>query len=486
MPLLKRLQEWSKSSPQSPFIIDGDRVLTYGGAYEAACRAASALLEKGVQPGDRVLLALPNSPEFVVVLYGILQAGASAVLVNPRLTPHEIQNIIELTRPRVCVGHVLSVAMTEPQQLLTASFPLLPRRENPTGIGLMLLTSGTTGKPKAVMLRQEAIAANASQMAKRKQLTPTDRFLCSIPLFHSNGQVAVLQSMLMAGASLVLMERFSPEGLIEYVQKYQVTAISGVPTLYQQLLHFHEKHQVDLSSLRLCICGSAPLPVSLFEEVERRFGALILEGYGLTEASAGATGNPIEGRRVGTVGLPLEGTEIKIVDELEKSLPAGSVGEVFIRGPQLMDGYFEDAEATRKAMTADGFLRTGDLGSLDDDGYLKIHSRKKELIIRGGFNIYPAEVEGVLREVEGVLEVAVVGLPDATYGENVHAALVSQAAPEELRKRLVSGVTEKLARYKRPTSFSLHTDFPRTGSSKVQRAKLQEEILSALTIRFSL
>ena len=473
MSLIQTLRERSRALTTHPFVIDRGRVLTYGDAYSAASRAAGEMAASGVRPGDSVLLAVPNSPEFCILLYGALMAGASAVLVNPRLTAYEIDAAKRLTRPRLAIGS--GFGMTAPEILLSGISPLEPRR-NPTGIALMLLTSGTTGLPKAVMLSDEAVTANATQLAARKYLTYKDRFLCSIPLYHSNGQVAALQSMLVAGATLVLMERFSPEALADHVKDYGVTAISGVPTIYQRLVNFHERNPVDLSTLRLCISGSAPLSVNLFEEVERRFGAFILEGYGLTETSAGAAGNPIARRKPGTVGTALDGTEIRVVDAEGRPLPAGHglIGEIEIRGPQLMSGYFENPEATAAALTPEGWLRSGDLGDLDADGYLSIRSRKKELIIRGGFNVYPAEVENALQGIDGVLETAALGLSDSEYGEAVHVALISELESHAAADRIRAACEEKLARYKRPTSFSLHRDFPRTGSAKVQRAKLRE------------
>jgi long-chain acyl-CoA synthetase len=282
--------------------------------------------------------------------------------------------------------------------------------------------------------------------------------------------------MLMGGASLAILDRFTPESLLESIRTFEVTAISGVPTLYQHLVNHYKANPFDLSRLRICVSGSAPMPLSLMEEVESRFGAFILEGYGLTESSAGATGNPLGKRKPGTVGTALPGTELKVVDDNGHEVPTGQSGEVLIRGPQLMRGYFENPEATREALTDDGWLRSGDLGKLDDEGYLTILSRKKELIIRGGFNVYPAEVESVLREIDGVLDVTVVGLPDQVYGEAVHAALITKLGQADLQAALSRHATEKLARYKRPTSFSTHGDFPRTGSAKVQKHALAEEL----------
>ena len=233
------------------------------------------------------------------------------------------------------------------------------------------------------------------------------------------------------------------------------------------MVNHHKKHPVDLSTVRICVSGSAPMPVSLIEDVEKTLGGSILEGYGLTECCAGACGNPLGKRKAGTVGLPLDGTEVKLVD-----------GEIWIKGPQLMKGYFEDPEATKAAISPDGWLKSGDLGAIDSDGYVTILSRKKELIIRGGFNVYPAEVESVLREIDGVLDVTVVGLPDQLHGESVHAALITELEDREIAERILRHSADKLARYKRPTSFSMHRDFPRTGSAKVQKHNLAQELKS--------
>lgn len=487
MPLVKALEEFAKTVPQSPFLFEGEQALSYGETLDLAQRLAGGLAVAGVRPGDRVFMGLPNSLDFCIALYGILWSGATAVLVNQRWTAFEIENAYKLVEPKLVIGESTNASMLsskwkthQVKDLLRAGTPMRARGTSDEGIlaapALFLLTSGTTGKPKAVMLTQQAVFANASQLAKRKELTAKDRFLCSVPLFHSNGQTAALQSMLVAGSSLVMMDRFTPEGLLQSVQKYQATAITGVPTLYQHLVNYHDKNPVDLSTLRICSCGSAPMPVSLFEEVESKFGAFILEGYGLTETSAGACGNPIGRRKIGTVGLPLDNTDLIVVDDFDKRVATGETGEILIRGPQLMTGYFRDTEATNLAMTQDGYLRSGDLGTLDEDGYVTIKSRKKELIIRAGFNIYPAEVENVLRSIDGVLDVAVVGLPDPLHGETVHAALITDLKEEQLAQLLRAYSEERLARYKRPTTFSLHKDFPRTASAKVQRVNLQAQL----------
>ncbi|MEQ1877795.1 MAG: AMP-binding protein, partial [Bdellovibrionia bacterium] len=433
-------------------------------------------------------MGLPNSLDFCISLYGILWAGATAVLVNQRWTQYEVENAWALVEPKLVVGEKKNPSMNNskwatyetPDLLKMSSAPMKARGTSDEGVlnspAVFLLTSGTTGKPKAVMLTQSAIFSNASQLAKRKELTPKDRFLCSVPLFHSNGQVAALQSMLVAGSSLVMMDRFTPESLLQGVQKYKATAITGVPTLYQYLVNYHANNPVDLSTLRICSCGSAPMPVSLFEEVESKFGAFILEGYGLTETSAGLCGNRISKRKIGTVGPALDGTDLIIVDDFDKQVKAGETGEILARGPQLMTGYFRDEAGTQSAFAPGGYVRTGDIGSLDEDGYVTIKSRKKELIIRGGFNIYPVEVENVLRSIDGVLDVAVVGLPDPLHGETVHAALITDLKEEDLTPLLKRFSEERLARYKRPTTFSLHKDFPRTASAKVQRTFLQTQL----------
>jgi long-chain acyl-CoA synthetase len=472
MALLKELADRAKRSPGLSFLMSAEKNLNYGQTHEAVGKVAGTLAKLGVQPGDRVVVILPNSVDYCVLTYAIFHAGAIAVLVNPRWTAHEMEGAVKLTRPKLVIAPAnegeyakLSVTPTPLATVIAGRDAAIERRKSPTGTALMLLTSGTTGKSKAVMLTQEALAANASQLAKRKQITENDRFLCSIPLFHSNGQVAALHSMLMGGSSMVILDRFTPESLLENVAKHGITAITGVPTLYQHLVNYRREHAVDLSSVRICVSGSAPMPVSLIDDVQTTLGGSILEGYGLTECCAGACGNPLNKRKPGTVGLPLDGTEVKIVD-----------GEIWIKGPQLMQGYFEDPDATNAAISPDGWLRSGDLGQIDQDGYVTILSRKKELIIRGGFNVYPAEVESVLREIDGVLDVTVVGLPDQLHGESVHAAFITELEDREIAERILRHSADKLARYKRPTSFSMHRDFPRTGSAKVQKHNLAAEL----------
>ncbi len=488
MNLLDVFEDRAKTTPDRIFLIEKERVLTFADVFEASCKLASGLVQTGVKPGDRVILGLPNTADFCISLYGIQWAGATAVLVNPRLTAFEVRNAYDLTEPKLVIGEPLNLSLIQsslkvwsPVELIGIAGKSLAQRSH-NDLSAMLLTSGTTGKSKAVMLSHNAIAANAHQLAKRKQLSENDRFLCTSPLFHSNGHTAVLQSMLAAGASIVLLEKFTPEGLLEVTTKFKCTAISGVPTMYQHLINHFVSKPVDLSSLRLCVSGGAPITLALFNEVESRFRAFILEGYGLTETSAGATGNPLEKRKVGTVGLPLDGTEIKISNDLGQELPHGETGEILIRGPQLMNGYYRDQEATYQAITADGFLRSGDLGILDADGYVKILSRKKELIIRSGFNVYPAEVENVVRAIEGIQDVTVVGLPDTLYGEAVHAAVISDLAQNILEERLKKHTGSSLARYKRPTTFSIHKDFPKTGSTKVQKSGVVEKLKTDPTL----
>jgi long-chain acyl-CoA synthetase len=482
MSLLATLKDFAHGRPDSPFLLEGKRTITFSDTLRASQRFASGLINNGLQPGDRVILTLHNCIDFAVALYGIQWAGGTAVLVNPRLTTFEIDNARLLTKPRFVVGDPDNLSLkggswktwSVTQVLDAGTTDLVEQRYH--SIAVMLLTSGTTGKPKAVMLSHDAVFANASQLAKRKQLSEKDRFLCSIPMFHSNGHTAALQSMLVAGASMVILDKFTPEGLLESATRYECTAISGVPTLYQHLINHFENKPVDLSKLRICVSGGAPMPLSLFQEVEKRFGAFILEGYGLTESSAGLCGNPLDNRKIGSVGPALDKTDIKIVGADDQVVDEGETGEILARGPQMMDGYYQDDEATSAAITMDGWLRTGDLGTKDQEGFVTILSRKKELIIRSGFNVYPAEVENVIRGIEGVHEVSVVGLPDPLYGEAVHVAVISDLDVKVLVDRLRLSSETYLARYKRPTSFSVHRDFPRTGSTKIQKAGVSEAL----------
>ncbi|HEX4925709.1 MAG TPA: AMP-binding protein, partial [Bdellovibrionales bacterium] len=431
MSLLSWLADRARTTAEKPFLIEGGKTWSYGDVYAASQVAAAHLIELGVRPGDRVLLGLPNGIEHCISTYGILYAGATVALVNPRFTQFEIEQFARICTPHLAIADPLNAAFANmslkrvsPTALRMAARSPNGPRASPQGLAFLLPTSGTTGEPKAVMLEDAAVTANALQMARRKEISEEDRALCSLPLFHCSGQVAALQSIMVSGASMVILKVITPELILNGICSLRASIISGVPAVYQNLIALNKRMPVDLSSLRLCLTSSAPMPLELIARVERELGGYILESYGLTECSAGVTGNPVARRKHGTVGPALPDTEIKIIDEAGAPLEAGRAGEVYIRGPQLMAGYFGNPAATREVLTEDGWFKSGDLGDVDSEGYLTIRSRKKDFIKCSGFGVYPAEVENVVREVDGVTDATVIGLPDRLSGETVHVAII--------------------------------------------------------------
>jgi long-chain acyl-CoA synthetase len=341
----------------------------------------------------------------------------------------------------------------------------------------IIYTSGTTGRPKGVVLTHGNYAWDAEAIARCSEMSPEDRFLCVLPLFHVNAQVVTTMAPMVAGGSMILLERFSPGPFLDALGRFQATAFSAVPTVYAILNSLAEEQVRDLSRLRVCICGAAPMPVEVFETFERKYRARILEGYGLSEGTCASSVNPLRGRRkIGSVGVPLPGQEMRIVDDTGRPLENGRVGEIVVRGPNVMKGYFRNPAATAETIR-DGWLHTGDLGTRDDDGYFAIVGRKKEMIIRGGENVYPREVEEALHRLPGVRECAVVGVPDPTWGEEVVAAIVPERPGAVDEGSIRAHCRQWLADYKAPRRVVFVDSLPRTATGKVQK----HELVKALT-----
>jgi long-chain acyl-CoA synthetase len=427
--------------------------LTYRELDERSARVAGLLAARGVAPGDRVGLMLPNIPEFPVLYYGVLRAGAVVVPMNPLLKAREIEYYLADSGARVVFAwqaaaaeaakgaeaagaDFVPVAPGGLDQLLAGHAPMAAvadRADDDTAV--ILYTSGTTGRPKGAELTHANLARNAAVTATTLlRLEPGDVVMGCLPLFHSFGQTCGLNAAVGAGASLTLLARFDPGKALEVIQRDRVTVFEGVPTMYVALLNHPGPGDADVRSLRLCVSGGAALPVEVLRGFEAAFGCIILEGYG-------------------------------------GDVAAGEVGEITVRGHNLMKGYWGREEATREAIP-DGWLRTGDLARQDTDGYFFIVDRKKDLIIRGGYNVYPREVEEVLYEHPAVAEAAVVGIPHPTHGEEVGAAVVLrpgvEAAPAELR----AFCRERVAAYKYPRHVWLEAALPKTATGKVLRREV--------------
>lgn len=496
------LRQRAQTTPEKVFLYFRDLEVSYRQLDEITNRVANGLAALGFQKGDKVCLLLPNCPEFVSLFLGAPKLGVVLVPLNVLLKAEEVQYIvnnsdataivaearfwplIEAIRPGcpnvknlVMVGEAERAGVIPFSRLLAAPASDVKVEVNPEDDMGIIYTSGTTGKPKGVVLTQENYYVNSWQGVTVSGMKSDERALCILPLFHVNGQVVTVLMPLQAGASLILTEGFSPKTFFENIARYRATTFSGVPTVYSILLNWPEADQYDLSSLRMCICGAAPMPVEVFTQFEEKFNAKIIEGYGLSEGTCASTINPVEGKRkVGSIGLPFPGQDVRIFDEHDRELPPGQVGEIVIRGRNVMKGYYKNPEATAETLR-NGWLHTGDLGYCDEDGYFYIVGRKKEMIIRGGVNIYPKEIEEVLYRHPKVKEAAVIGLPDKIWGEEVGCCLVLKEGEQWNREDVIAYCQEHLADFKCPRQVFFVDSFPKTATGKIQKHLLAESVL---------
>lgn len=493
------LRRRAQSSPDKTFLYYRDLEISYRQMDDITTRVANGLAALGVQKGDKVCLLLSNCPEFIYLFLGAPKQGAVLVPINVLLKAEEVQYIVnhsdaailvaeaqflplvEAIRPAcpklkqvVVVGETKQAGVIPFAELLAASAAEIQVEITPQDEMGIIYTSGTTGKPKGVVLTQENYYANSWQGMMVAGMTADERAMCILPLFHVNGQVVTVLMPLQAGASVILTEGFSPKTFFHNLTRYRATTFSGVPTVYSILLNLPDADQYDLSSLRLCICGAAPMPVEVFTQFEEKFKTRIVEGYGLSEGTCASTINPVEGKRkIGSIGLPLPGQDVRIFDEHDRELPPGQVGEIVIRGRNVMKGYYKNPEATAETLRH-GWLHTGDLGYCDEEGYFYIVGRKKEMIIRGGVNIYPKEIEEVLYRHPKVREAAVVGLPDKIWGEEVGCFLILKEGQQWSQEEVVAYCQEHLADFKCPRKVFFVDSFPKTATGKIQKHRLVE------------
>jgi long-chain acyl-CoA synthetase len=468
-----------------------DVLLTYAELDRYSARLADELAGRGVIPGDRVAVMLPNVPEFAVVYYGILRAGGTVVPMNPLLKEREVAYYLGDSQARflfaapACqaeakagAGRTGAECVLVDDAFLT-NLPQLhsgfvaDRHADDTAV--ILYTSGTTGRPKGAELTHSNLCENvAVATADLFRLGPGDVVFGGLPLFHSFGQTCGLNAAISTGASLTLVSRFTPEKVFQVLARDSVTVFEGVPTMYVALLGTPSTE--DLSALRLCVSGGAALPAEVLRGFEDRFGCAILEGYGLSETSPVASFNhPDRVRKVGSIGTPIRGVELKLVDADGKDVPpeeTDTVGEIAIRGHNVMKGYWRLPEATAEAIS-DGWFRTGDLARRDEDGYFFIVDRKKDLIIRGGYNVYPREIEEVLYEHPAVLEAAVVGIADPALGEEVGAAVVLKPGSDETAGGLQVYVKAQVAAYKYPRRIWIVDALPKGPTGKILKREIR-------------
>ena len=468
-----------------------ESVLTYAALDEASARVAGLLRERGVAPGDRVGIMVPNVPSFPVIYYGILRAGAVVVPMNVLLKGREVGFYVADPGVELLFAwHECSAAAQEGaseagaeaivvgpgelERLLDAVDPAPALAERAAGdTAVILYTSGTTGKPKGAELTHGNLRRNVEISAiGLTKLTEDDILLGALPLFHSFGQTCSMNSAVRAGASLDLMPRFDPTRALELMDRDGITVFQGVPTMYYALLNHPERDRYDRSKLRLCVSGGAALPVEVLRGFEEAFGATILEGYGLSETSPVASFNQLgRVRKPGSIGTPIEGVEMKVVDPDDNDLPPGEVGEIVIRGHNIMKGYWNRPDATAEAMRG-GWFHSGDLARMDEDGYFFIVDRKKDMILRGGYNVYPREIEELLYEHPAVLEAAVIGLPDERLGEEIGAAIALKPGAEADADQLRDFVRERVAAYKYPRRIWFVDALPKTATGKILKREI--------------
>jgi len=470
----------------------GGRTLTYGDLDDRAARLATLLRERGLKAGDRVGVMLPNVPEFPIAYYGVLRAGGVVVPMNVLLKRREIAYYLEDSGAKLLLawhGFLEDAAAgaadagaalieVEPGAFAAALDAVEPLSEiaavDDEDTAVILYTSGTTGQPKGAELSHVNLIRNA-EVSSRTNTTvgPGDIVLGALPLFHTFGQTVSMNASMTVGATLTLVPKFDPGDVLETMARDGVTHFYGVPTMYGALLHHPGREDYDTSALRVCMTGGSSMPVEVLRGFEEAFGAIVLEGYGLSETSPVASCNhPHMERKAGSIGTPIEGVEMRIVDADDNEVPRGEVGEIVIRGHNIMKGYWAREDATAEALRG-GWFHSGDLGREDEDGYFYVVDRKKDMIIRGGYNVYPREVEELLYEHPAIREAAVVAVPHPEWGEEVGAAVVLEPGADATPAEISAWVRERIAAYKYPRVVWFIDDLPKGPTGKILKREIE-------------
>ena len=502
------------SHPDRVAVIIGERRITYRELDGAARRFAGALLGLGVQPGKHVALMLPNVPQFVIAYFGAHYAGCPVVPLNVLLTANEVayhlrdsdsvalvvwEGMLEPGRAgfdRVEHCRHLVVASATPtaagavpgaydmMSLIAGASPVedLPPTQ-PDDTAVILYTSGTTGQPKGAELTHFNLFYNALySRSKLLGMSNETVALVTLPLFHSFGQTVLQNAVLGTGGALVLLPRFTPDDALRLMQEHRVTLFAGVPTMYFALLHHPEASQYDLSSLQRCVSGGSAMPVEVMKAFDEKYGVNILEGYGLSETSPVASFNQLDRpKKPGSIGLPIEDVEFRLVDDAgNRVTESGVPGEIWIFGPNVMKGYYNKPEANEAAIQ-NGWFKTGDVATRDDEGFYFIVDRKKDMIIRGGFNVYPREVEEVLYAHPAVAEAAVVGVPDERLGEEIKAVIALKPGQATTVEDIIEHCKQSLAAYKYPRIVELRDALPKGATGKILKRVLRDEAAASRT-----
>ena len=527
IPLHRLLERAADTYPDNVAIIFYGREMRYRELEAAANRFAHALMALGVRPGDRVALHLPNCPQFVIAYYGALKAGAIVVACSPlyvaRELAHQLRDsgaetivtlskfydVVKEVQPDTPVRNVIVTGIKEYFPRVTRLLFTVARewREGhrvgvrggdlrfadllsdqpdtrpdvavwPEAVALLQYTGGTTGVPKGAMLTHRNLVSNLvqAQAWHPGMRMGQECILCVLPFFHLYGMAICMNNAVSLASTMVLLPRFDVDEVLEAIQRYRPTLFPGVPTIYVVINNHPDVRRYDLTSLEACLSGAAPLPVEVQRRFEELTGATLVEGYGLTETGPLTHANPFHGRRVpGSIGLPIPDTDARVVDVEtgEHGMPVGESGELIVRGPQVMRGYWNMPEETAMALR-NGWLYTGDIGRMDEDGYFYIVDRKKDMIISGGMNVYPREIEEVLYEHPKVLEAAVIGVPDPHWGETPKAFVVLRPGETATAEEIIDFCRRRLARYKVPKHVEFRDELPKTPVGKILRRALRE------------
>jgi long-chain acyl-CoA synthetase len=465
MNLAANLIATARRHPERTALALGDDELTYAQLDAAGAKVAGMLRARGLEPGDRVGVMLPNVPQFAMAYYGVLRMGGIVVPMNPLLKPREVEHYVSDSGAALVLDDASALPGDDEPDFAVAE-------RDPGDTAVILYTSGTTGRPKGAELTHGNLTRNAEVMRELIDVGADDVILGALPLFHSFGQTCGLNTAVATGACLALIPRFLPADVLELIERRRVTVFEGVPTMYAALLHASERH--DTSSLRVCVSGGAALPLEILNGFETAFGCVVLEGYGLSETSPVASFNRPHLRKPGSIGTPVEGVEMQLLDPT----PEG-VGEIAIRGHNVMKGYWRSPEATQQAIDMDGWFRSGDLARVDEDGCYFIVDRKKELIIRGGYNVYPREIEEVIYEHPAVREAAVVGIPHPDLGEEVGAAVALKAGLEADESDVREFVRSQVAAYKYPRHVWFVDELPKGPTGKILKRAIEVPVEAA-------
>jgi long-chain acyl-CoA synthetase len=476
---------------ERPAVKLDDLVLNYQFLDAGAARAAGLLRARGIEPGDRVGMQLPNVPYFPVVYFGALRLGAVVVPMNPLLKGREVGYHLSDSGAKVLVAwhgfaepaqagaeeagaECILATPGEFEETLGAAEPVeeIADREDDDA-AVIIYTSGTTGTPKGATLTHANLASGAQTARDLVDADPDSVVLATLPLFHVFGMNSVMNVTVRARGLMTLLPRFEPGKALELIERDKVTTFAGVPTMYTALLHHDGHEKFDTSSLDLCVSGGSAMPVEVLRGFDEAFGAKVLEGYGLSETTGmGSFNLPDRERKPGSIGVPIGGTEFRLVDDDGNDVPEGEPGEIVMRGPFVMTGYWNRDDATRETIV-DGWFHTGDVATVDEDGYFFIVDRKKELIIRGGYNVYPREIEEALYEHPAVREAAVVGVSHESLGEEVAAAIAlkegAEATPEELR----DFAKQRVSAYKYPRKVWFVDELPKGPTGKILKREIE-------------